>query len=1147
MNFCVGKRIRWVAALFSLCAISTFSYADNAEIFWVYETTGGYLDSSPVITDLDGDNNPDICMTSLAGPVFVLDAYGREIWKNDLQERISTAPTAADVSGDGAPELFVLADTGHLYCLEGNTGDIIWICDVVSGAKLDSVVHPEGRPEFVIKHGGTTVVAADINADGVVEVLTNTQNGMLVCLNASGDVLWRYEAGEDLPAPPAVGDIDGDGVAEVLISSLSYPAICLSAEGQLLWRYTADAELPAMGYDRDITSPVVVDLNGDGTNEVVTCDKTTMLALDGGGTVVWATPRVTRTKVDASLTIADIDQDGTPEIYAIDLVGNVVRVGADGTRAWITNVGHRCRRSASIADVDGDGVTEIVVGAYTGKIHILTPDGTIEEELPIGSGTNATSSVADLLGDGSMCVVTPEITGNLSVYRWARGESESTVLVPGYRGGNTRTASSFVSRTERTRYFNSISTGSLYGRDAEFTVEVVNPTDERITVNLTLTHDNGSVDEETESIRGGRTDDVRLRYNGTRLVGNAVFTCTVSRGDDVIESHTFTRPVLPYSATLTALQAQNDRIAALMSQIPDQSGVVERHAYLGMALPEHAASIENLSNLSPLQRRELWNNLTTLSEEFTTLETRMNAARTASTALAVSSANPWAPFGGMDELAEDRMGGDSLSVEAFRGEVESAALNVWNFSGTAKTLRVTMSALTSGENSVSNAVIVREVVAISTQRAKMSADALPQLRGSCTIVVPAWSARQVWLEIHTSDLSAGEWTGRIQLRSMAVGGEQITAPLTVSVWSVPQSREHVFDLCGWANTSPTGVLEDMFSHGMNVFTDARPVPCEFDAEGNITSADYSELDAYMATHAPNGTAMFHSFVNLTGPAERNTPVWNRAYDAAVKQFVAHVREIGFDYDDYAYYPVDEPGLQNGRRVEQFVQKSTLVHQADPDIHIYTNPVGMPVEWLTRINQFADIYAPMHCASWHRNAQEDAQIDSLVDIMHGEGHTLWTYTCADNAKHKSPLGYCRAQMWACFNCGHTGGGFYTYSRGQSSWHMGTMDYNLIYDAEEGPVPSKRWEAVRDGTEDYSMLMALRAAADAPGADPELARRARALLAGDVVTVGNFNGLDEDGMTPGKDGFPGVRRVADRRYATIISVRRQIRDLLQGFGQ
>jgi hypothetical protein len=1135
---------RAMYALIALMALAAAVSAGNAKIHWVYETTGGYLDSSPAIADLDGDGSLDICMTSIAGPVFVLDANGRQIWKTDLKERISIAPTAADVTGDPALELLVVTQSGKVYCMEGRSGDIIWIHDIPTGAKLDGVTLHSMLyvPDVPIKHGGTVIVATDINADGNVEIITNTIQGIVVCLDGKGDLLWKYDAGEAMGSTPAVGDLDGDGKAEIVVATYEHPAIALSATGKVLWKHARDKALPGVGRHVNATSPVIADLDGDGKGEVINFDQKTMFALNGDGAVRWTTV-ASRAKVDATLTVADADRDGSPEIYLVDISGDVVRVNADGKRTWTTNIGARSRRSFSVADVDGDGVIEIAVGSYSGKIAILTPDGKIEETLNIGAGTNATSSVADLVGDKSMCIVTPEITGNLSVYRWERGTVDPAILVPGYRGGNTRTASSFVSKATRTRLFKSLSTGSVYSRKPAFAAKIVNPAKDKLTVALTVA-DNTRITAKTKKAVSGKSGKVSLRYKGSKLTGDAVFTCTVSNAAGVIEKHTFTQALVPYAATVTGLKKQDARIADLIRQVPDRSGIEERLTWLHVKLPALAKKVNTLSRLSAIQLRELRDDLTTISDDFSALETLANAAVKAGTGVYLSSANPWAPFGGIDELAEGRMGSSTLLVEAFHGEVESAALNVWNFTGTARTLRVTMSGLAGSDTTINDAVTVREVVSVATQMSDMMADALPRMNEARTIVVPAWGARQLWLEIHTKGLSPGEWNGTVSLKDMDVSAEVVSAPVEIAVWPIAQSTKDIFKLCGWTNTRNPGVMKDMLNHGMNVYTNGPSVPFTFDAEGTIVSADFKALDEYMDVHARVGTPLFHSLVRLSGPAEAFTPIWRKAYITAVRQFTAHIIEIGFGYDSYAYYPVDEPGIEEGRNVARFVKHASITHEADPKIRIYTNPSGISKEQLARMMPYADIYAPMHISSW------DIDPGSKVRMveMRADADEMWTYTCAHDAKHLSPLAYYRGQMWMAFTHGHSGGGFYTYSQIPGKfWHMMPGEYALVYLNADGPTPSKRWEAVRDGVEDYSMLMALKTAAAATGADPALVKRARALMSGNAVTIGDYCSNDDDGTKPGKEGLPGVRKIADKRWKTIVASRREMRDLLKAFAK
>ena len=100
-----------------------------------------------------------------------------------------------------------------------------------------------------------------------------------------------------------------------------------------------------------------------------------------------------------------------------------------------------------------------------------------------------------------------------------------------------------------------------------------------------------------------------------------------------------------------------------------------------------------------------------------------------------------------------------------------------------------------------------------------------------------------------------------------------------------------------------------------------------------------------------------------------------------------------------------------------------------------------------------------------------------------------------------------------------------------------------------VPSKRWEAVRDGIEDYDMLVTLRGAAHkAKGENraPEAVAKAERLLNDTALEIARFCGWDDDGTTPGKEGLPGVRAVEDTRYEAIRAVRREMAGLLTALG-
>ena len=95
----------------------------------------------------------------------------------------------------------------------------------------------------------------------------------------------------------------------------------------------------------------------------------------------------------------------------------------------------------------------------------------------------------------------------------------------------------------------------------------------------------------------------------------------------------------------------------------------------------------------------------------------------------------------------------------------------------------------------------------------------------------------------------------------------------------------------------------------------------------------------------------------------------------------------------------------------------------------------------------------------------------------------------NSKTLSGLGFYRWRFWYAWQLGLTGVGWWVYAHhgGADRWDgpNPTGDYfATVYDGQRGPVSSKRWEAAREGIEDYEYLCMLRdgiRAAESRGVD------------------------------------------------------------------
>ena len=197
------------------------------------------------------------------------------------------------------------------------------------------------------------------------------------------------------------------------------------------WEKTQFSDFPDS--TQVISTPVVIDLNQDGSSEIVFAtyanysgfyefSGSILRAVSGvDGSELWSTPGVF---AGGGIAAADIDRDGFPEIITVaeDLY-SLVAFKHDGTKIWKSDASANLigYGAPSIADLNGDGNTEIIVGATVYDVHgKLLWNGTQNGGLGIGTNRwfgsgedwGPLSIVADVNLDGSQ-----EVIAGRTIYR----------------------------------------------------------------------------------------------------------------------------------------------------------------------------------------------------------------------------------------------------------------------------------------------------------------------------------------------------------------------------------------------------------------------------------------------------------------------------------------------------------------------------------------------------------------------------------------------------------------------------------------------------------------------------------------------------------------------------------------------------------
>lgn len=1095
-------------ALLPLASIRPGKAIPKIKLLWTAELDT-FIESAATVSDVDRDGADEAVIAGQTS-IAVLDGAGRTKWQWEAEGRFCTYPTV--LGRGGQPALVFAADLGgNLYCLDGE-GKEVWRASLGAGISWSAAV------------------VCDLDGDGREAVIQTDAKGTVWAFDAStGDVRWKGSV-EGAPVTPAVGDLDGDGRLEVVVATGAGILSALGSDGSPLW----SREIGGPSQSWQTGAPVLFTSARGSQLIAVGTPGGEILCLDAGGEVLWR--RTVEGPVPSSISVADFDGDGFSDIFLITERGVIYRFREDGTRLWSLDMKGRTLAPGAIVDVDGDGQLEYLVCTQNGRLLILGQGGELLLDRQFEHRTiNSTPAFGNMLPDspGLEMVITGGEAGKVLCFS-TDAPADLTGPWPSYRRDSAMAgeASREEAPLSRAMVPENLGPGEiLCGQGVSFAVEHAG-SGKPLRATATCIRPDGS----TQAVMTGICEDhgrVVLPLEATQPGTYRFAWCLTDADGSPIalgSREVFIQPFANDRAIVAQAGARLRSAAGLLgATLPLSASALTREARLledsaRALMPVQDAALSPRADAEEL--RGALDRTAALSASSLRLMRISDVAKEAAslgpgTSLVVSEPeNLWENLGLPDELPQGVVEPLSIDRRAVPGEHEPVALNLLNITDRVVTARIRVEIPDGGP-----AARILRVVGVPTPMGEIAWDALPELNESSTVTVPSLSNLQIWFDLDLSGVSPGERVVKARVQALdgagvlegpgdrrAVPAPETEIDISLEVLPFEMAPPGAFRLCTWAyvESSQYGGYADatygnLLAHGNNVFPVSALPAGTYDAEGKLNATlDYARLDSVLE-HLRGGDAFvllqgYPGLAPAAGAGEFGSPAYRKALKAYLEDLVAHMESLGFDQEHYALYPIDEPGGHGWPTVRRLVEFGKMAKAADPKIKIYVNGGG-DLAMYEALAPVTDIWCP--------GLNQIAQEPEKTEIMAAPGKQIWSYNCSYSnctcsgrtLKGADLVAEYRAAAIFAFRYGINGAGFWTSIMGNEDPWTRTegYDYMMLYPGRSVPVTSRRWEAVREGVEDFRILAALRRCLEDPGMGEDAKARIRHLV---EVSVPSF---------------------------------------------
>ncbi len=410
---------------------------------------------------------------------------------------------------------------------------------------------------------------------------------------------------------------------------------------------------------------------------------------------------------------------------------------------------------------------------------------------------------------------------------------------------------------------------------------------------------------------------------------------------------------------------------------------------------------------------------------------------------------------------------DNLKVIGYKGEQESLIIGIKNLTKSALNLNVIVDEI---KPQKTFNLQLNQLDSILSANGELVFDPiLPLTNGQ--IVLSPYEIKYLWLRF---DLLTSTSSRNKTILSLYKENEYIIKKVDINVDIIPVPGNYKkLNFITWGylqdvpiKASPKKALEDLLDHGVNmhvIHPTSIPQPT---VSSSISVSKVEKLKSDI------GFFKNHGFILLFLNWPRNyslSSLPDSEQKKILKKWLVHIdtifSELGIEKKSWALYPVDEP---HGDDITFLKKVYPWLKEAVPDINLYANPISTTsgkttFSDLEVLAEYIDYWQPSFTFAVNEGHEFFSSLSS----------DWWVYKNSETpSKSVAPIIY-RLLAWQAWSIGATGAGFWSYSDtgNSSAWNDfdgHRPDWAVVYEGNNGPISSRRWEAVKEGIEDYNLI-------------------------------------------------------------------------------